>query len=306
MRIGLINQLHGRPGGSQPAPTWESISTRAVAAEAAGFDIFVFEDALLYRWKEHTDGVWESVSIAAALAATTKRIRIGQSVINSPYRSPAMIASIATTLDEISGGRFILGIGAGNTFDSDYEAFGFPTDKRYSRFAEAIQMIHGLLKNGQIDFEGEFYTVKEGELVLRGPSPTGPQINIAAGGPRMLELVARYADEWNWWGWDETFDEVQIRLDPIIEALELACEEEGRDPSTLVRTFDLYTVVPEGFSAEGSGLEHPVSGTSSQVAESLLALGELGFAEIRCDVFPRTIEAIEAMQPVVDLVNKEG
>ncbi len=306
MRIGLINQLHGGPGGAQPAPTWESISTRAVAAEAAGFDIFVFEDSLLYRWEEHTDGVWESVSIAAALAATTKRIRIGQSVINSPYRSPAMTASIATTLDEISGGRFILGIGAGNTFDSDYEAFGFPTDKRYSRFAEAIQIIHTLLKNGQIDFEGEFYTVKEGELVLRGPSPTGPQINIAAGGSRMLELVAKYADEWNWWGWDETFDEIQIRLDPIIETLELACEEEGRDPSTLVRTFDLYTVVPEGFSAEGSGLEHPVSGTSSQVAEFLLASGELGIAEIRCDVFPKTIEAIEAMQPVVELVNREG
>jgi alkanesulfonate monooxygenase SsuD/methylene tetrahydromethanopterin reductase-like flavin-dependent oxidoreductase (luciferase family) len=306
MRIGLINQLHGRPGGAQPAPSWESISTKAVAAEAAGFDIFVFEDALLYRGEEHTDGVWESVSIAAALAATTKRIRIGQSVINSPYRSPAMTTSIATTLDEISGGRFTLGIGAGNTFDSDYEAFGFPTDKRYSRFAEAIQIIHALLKNGQVDFEGEFYTVKEGELVLRGPSPTGPQINIAAGGPRMLELVAKYADEWNWWGWDETFDEIQIRLDPIIETLELACDEEGRDPSTLVRTFDLYTVVPEGFSAEGSGLEHPVSGTSNQVAEFLLALGELGIAEIRCDVFPKTIEAIEAMQPVVELVNREG
>jgi alkanesulfonate monooxygenase SsuD/methylene tetrahydromethanopterin reductase-like flavin-dependent oxidoreductase (luciferase family) len=118
----------------------------------------------------------------------------------------------------------------------------------------------------------------------------------------MLELVAKYADEWNWWGWDETFDEVQIRLDPIIETLELACEEEGRDPSMLVRTFDLYTVVPEGFSAEGSGLEHPVSGTSSQIAESLLALGEMGFAEIRCDVWPKTTEAIEAMQPVVELV----
>jgi hypothetical protein len=91
-----------------------------------------------------------------------------------------------------------------------------------------------------------------------------------------------------------------------MESLELACEEEGRDPSTLVRTFDLYGVVPEGFSGEGSGLEHPVSGTSNQIAESLLALGELGFAEIRCDVFPKTIDAIEALQPVVELVNKEG
>ena len=306
MRLGLINQLHGRPGDGPQPPTWESISNRATAAEAAGFAIFVFEDSLLYRGEDQTDGVWESVSIAAALAATTTRIRIGQSVINSPYRSPAMVASIATTLDEISGGRYVLGIGAGNTEDSDYEAFGFPTDKRYSRFAEAIEIIHGLLKNGQIDFGGEFYSVKGSELVLRGPSNTGPRINIAAGGPRMLHLVAKYADEWNWWGWDEAFDEIRIRLDPIIESLELACEEERRDPSTLVRTFDLYSVVPEGFSSEGSGLEHPVSGTSHQIAESLLALGELGFDEIRCDVFPKTVEAIEAMQSVVELVRGEG
>lgn len=306
MRIGLINQLHGRPGGDQPAPTWTSVSARAVAAEAAGFDIFVFEDALVYRGEDHTDGVWESVSMAAALAATSKRIRIGQSVINSPYRSPAMIASIATTLDEISGGRYVLGIGAGNTEDSDYEAFGFATDKRYSRFAEAIQIIHGLLKNGQSDFEGEFYSVKDSELVLRGPSLSGPPINIAGAGRKMLILVAKYADEWNWWGSDETVEEIKTRLTPIIESLELACEEEGRDSSRLVRTFDLYTVVPEGFSVEGSGLKQPVSGTSSQIAEYFLALSELGFTEIRCDVFPKTVEAIEAMQPVVELVNREG
>ena len=124
MRIGLITQLHGRPGGATPAPSWESISERAAAAESAGFDMFVFEDALLYRGETATDGAWESVSIAAAIAATTTDIGLGQSVLNSPYRSPAMTAKIADTIDEISGGRFVLGIGAGNTADADYEAFG--------------------------------------------------------------------------------------------------------------------------------------------------------------------------------------
>ncbi len=132
MQIGLINQLNGRPEGDRPSPSWMSISERARMAEAVGFDMFVFEDALLYRGNDHTNGLWESVSIAAALAATTETMRLGQSVINSPYRSPAMVANIATTLDEISGGRYVLGIGAGNTEDSDYEAFGFPTDRRYS------------------------------------------------------------------------------------------------------------------------------------------------------------------------------
>ena len=308
MRIGLVTQLHGRPDGDMPAPSWESISQRAATAEAAGFDMFVFEDALLYRGEETTDGVWESVSIAAAVAATTGRIDLGQSVVNSPYRSPAMTAKIADTIDEISAGRFVLGIGAGNTPDSDYEAFGFPTDKRYSRFAEAIQIIHGLLKHGEIDFEGDFYTARHAELVLRGPRQAGPPINIAAGGPRMLQLVARYADAWNWWGWDETLEQARDRLEPIIGLLERACGAEGRDPSSLGRTFDLYTVIPEGFSdagveVEGLDMEQPVTGTSEEIADRLFAIGELGFEEIRCDVFPRTTAAVEAMQPVVEIVH---
>jgi alkanesulfonate monooxygenase SsuD/methylene tetrahydromethanopterin reductase-like flavin-dependent oxidoreductase (luciferase family) len=248
------------------------------------------------------------MSIAAAVAATTSRINLGQSVVNSPYRSPAMTAKIADTIDEISGGRFVLGIGAGNTADSDYEAFGFPTGNRYSRFAEAIQIIHGLLKTGAVDFEGEFYTAKQAELVLRGPRQEGPPIIIAAGGPKMLRLVARYADAWNWWGWDETLEEVGERVRPIIETLEKACEAEGRDPATLGRTFDLYTVVPEGFStqgieAEGLDMKQPVTGTSEEIAGHFLSMGELGFEEVRCDVFPKTAAAIEAMQPVVEIVH---
>lgn len=304
MRIGLVNQLHGRPGGVSPAPTWESISARLAAAGAAEFDIFVFEDALLYRWEGGgTDGVWESVSMAGALAATTTSIRIGHSVINSPYRSPAMLASIATTLDEISGGRYVLGIGAGNTFDSDYEAFGFPTDKRYSRFAEAIEILHALLKKGAADFDGEFYEVRQSELVLRGPSSQGPPINIAAGGPRMLGLAGRFADEWNWWGWDETLEQTKRRLEPLIETLETALEEEGRAPETLVRTLDLYSAVAPGMDAE-HGLANPIEGSPEQIADHLLGFGELGFEEIRLDVLPKTTEAVEAMAPVVDLVHR--
>ena len=83
----------------------------------------MFEDALLYRGESATNGTWESMAIAAALAEATSTIEFGQSVINAPYRSPAMLASIATTLDEISGGRYVLGIGAGNTDDVDYLVF---------------------------------------------------------------------------------------------------------------------------------------------------------------------------------------
>ncbi len=301
MKIGLIVQLHGRPGGR--TPTWHSISTLAATVERSGFDSFVFEDALLYRGETETNGCWESVSIAAALAATTQRINIGQSVINSPYRSPALMAKIADTIDEISGGRYLFGIGAGNTPDSDYEAFGFPKDVRYSRFAEAIHIIFNLLKTGSVDFEGRYYSASKTELVLRGPRPQGPPIIIAAAGRKMLRLAAQYADGWNWWGRDETLDQTVKRMRPIVIELERACEDLGRDPASLVRTFDLYTVVPEGFSTEGSGLEQAVTGSSEQIAEHILGLSELGFQEVRCDLYPKTPDAVEAMQPVVDLLH---
>jgi len=301
MRVGLINQLHGTPGPEQP--TWRSLQARIAAAEAVGFDSFVFEDALLYRGETETSGCWESVSIASGLAAVSSRITIGHSVVNNPYRSPALTAKIAETIDEISGGRYVLGIGAGNTPDSDYAAFGFPSDKRYSRFAEAIEIIHSLLKTGRANFSGEYYTIEDAEMVIRGPRPDGPPINIAAGSPKMLSLVAKFADAWNWWGLDETHEQTITRMIPIVDALEAACEATDRDPSTLSRTFDLYGVVAPGFSSDGSGFETPIAGSSDEIADRIQRLEEFGIEEVRCDVFPKTVEAIVSMQPVIDLVH---
>lgn len=301
MRIGLITPLHGSPGTTPAAPTWNSIAELALVAEDSGFTSFVFEDALLYRGPR-TAGSWESVAIAGALGSATNRIRFGHSVINSPYRSPALVAKIAETLDEISGGRYIFAIGAGNTDDSDYEAFGAQNDHRYSRFAEAIEIIHGLLKTGAVDFEGEFYSARESELVLRGPRPNGPPITIAAAGPKMLRLVARYADAWNWW----TSDYVSARSDlaSLIARLDQACSEAGRDPSTLGRSLDLYTVDPlrvtNGEPAGSGG--RMLSGTPADMAEVILGFGELGFDEVRCDVYPRTAHAVAAMGDVISHV----
>jgi alkanesulfonate monooxygenase SsuD/methylene tetrahydromethanopterin reductase-like flavin-dependent oxidoreductase (luciferase family) len=299
MRIGLISHLHGSPDSPRPAPTWESISERASVAEAVGFDSFVFEDALLFRDAESSQGCWESVSIAAALAATTSRIEIGLSVLNPPYRSAALTAKIAETIDEISGGRFIFGIGAGNAPDNDYEAFGFPTDHRYSRFAEAIKIIHGLLKDGTVDYAGEYHSARNAELVLRGPRSQGPPIIIGAKGSKMLRLVARYADGWNWWINDHRSARDTLR--PIIEELERACGEVGRDPATLQRSLDLYTVDALG-KTEGR-LPSVVTGTAEEIGGTLLSFAALGFGEVRCLLYSQKVEGIEAMKEVVDLVH---
>ena len=301
MRIGLIAQLNGRPGGPRE-PTWQSIRELALTAEAVGFDIFVFEDALLYRSDTATNGTWESMAIAAALAEATSTIEFGQSVVNAPYRSPAMTASIASTLDEISGGRYVLGIGAGNAEDLDYLAFGFPLDHRYSRFAEGIEILHSLLRTGSVDFDGRFWSATEAELVLRGPNATGPRITIAAGGPKMLALTARYGDEWNWWAWDEAAEDTRARLTPIIETLDAACAEVGRDPSDLVRTLDFYSVVPPGFD-DDSSMSQPLSGTAEEIAEAIAALGDLGITEVRIDLTDKGPAAVEAMAPVVGMLH---
>ena len=304
MRIGLVNQFRGRPGAARPAPTWPSIHERVAVAEAVGFDMFVFEDALLYRGAEKTEGGWESMAVAAAIAASTRTIEFGQSVVNSPYRSPALVAKTAKTIDEISGGRYVLGIGAGGTDDADYEAFGFPTDHRFSRFAEAIEIIHTLITTGRIDFAGTFYTAHDTEIVLTGPRPHGPPINIAARGPRMLALTARYADAWNWWESGPSLGRIERRLAPLVSILDRACEEGERDPASLKRTLDLYTVVPDGFSPDDLDPDRAVTGSSEQIADFVLRLGEIGFDEVRCDVYPPTADTIEAMRPIVELVHR--
>lgn len=300
MRIGLVLGLHGRVQGEPPAPTWADIRAQAEAAEQAGFDTLVMEDALLFPSPRGAVGYWEAIAVAGAVAAVTRRIHFGHSVLNSPYRTPALTAKIAVTLDEISGGRYIFGIGAGNTPD-DYEPFGFPTDHRYSRFAEGIQIIHSLIKTGKADFTGTFHSAKQADLVMRGPRPGGPPIVIAAGGPKMLRLAARYADEWNWW---VASQEGVDQLAGLVTELERACEEEGRDPASLRRSLDVYSVDPLGRGEGRVGLG--VSGSPEEIAQRLLELGQFGIDEVRCDLSPPAEPAakVEAMAAMAEVVAK--
>jgi len=279
MRIGLAIGLHGGPpDGDREVPRWAGIRERAQAAEAVGFDLAVIEDALLYRDEDETVGYWESMAMAGALAAATDRIEIGHSVLNGPYRSPALVAKIADTLDEISGGRYILGLGRGNVPDSDYAAFGFDGGQRTAKFAEALHIIHGLLKDGTLDFSGEHWFARESDLVMRGPRLQGPPIVVAASKARMLRLTARYADGWNWWTTSPAPDELR----PIVEELERACEAEGRDPASLPRSIDVYSCDPlQRFPDKAA-----FSGPPGQIAEQLLAFGaELGIGEVRCNLY---------------------
>lgn len=300
LRLGIIIALHGHEG---EAPTWRHVRDQVLIAEAVGFDLAVIEDALLQPSGQQPTGYWESVAMAGALAAVTSRIDIGHSVINAPYRSAGLTAKIAETLDELAGGRFFLGIGLGNT--ADYDHFGIPADRRYGRFAETIQIVHQLLRIGRADLDGTYQSVKDARMVLRGPRPGGPPIVIAAQGPKMLRLAARYADGWNWW----TSGKPDLdRLASIIAELERACDEVGRDPSTLRRSLDVYSLDPLGRFA---GSEDPIGGTPAEMADTLLRFGELGFEEVRVNVFPidsldALPRAIEALSGVVERLHQHA
>lgn len=295
MRIGAYIRLFGRPGTDPPPPTWASIRDQALAAEAAGFDLVVLEDAALYPDDAGDVGLWEAMTTAAAIAAATTRIEIGHAVVNNPYRHPTLVARCAVTLDEISGGRYRLGIGLGNTPD-DYPRLGIDAERRFSRFAEAIQVIHDLLRDGRTSLDGEFYQIPDAELILRGPRPNGIPIIVAGGKPKMLGLAARYADEWNWWvAADDSGGRAQLQA--LSNEVDVACHEAGRDPASLLRSVDVFSITGP---TDSDGVD--------ALAARLLALGALGFDEVRCDVRAapgqgRT-DAMAAMSDVVRIVHR--
>ena len=169
----------------------------------------------------------------AALAAATSRVELGPLVASTSFHAPAMLAKKAATVDEISGGRLILGLGAGWN-ETEYRAFGFPFDHRISRFEEAFTIIRTLLREGAIDFEGEYYTVRDCELRPRSSRPGGPPILLGSNGERMLAIAAPYIDSWNSWFADTGNRPEGVA--PLRAKVDAAARAAGRDPAAIERT----------------------------------------------------------------------
>jgi len=300
MKVGLIlpiaedDEQHATPGYAQ-------IRTIALQAEAAGFDSIWVYDHLLYRFGENpTAGIWECWSVLAALAEATTRVQLGTLVVCVPFRNPAVLAKMADTVDEISRGRLILGLGAG-WHQPEFDAFGLPFDHKVARFEEALQIIVPLLREGRVDFSGTYYSAPNCELRPRGPSTRGPEILIASFKPRMLQLTARYADSWNtaWLGLPTILPERRAKL-------EAACAAEGRDPATLAVTVG----VSVAYSATGTASDTPpspdkvLSGSRAEVAAGLRAYAELGVAHVICSLDPAMPEAVAWLAEALKIVRQ--
>lgn len=290
-------------GGS---PRWADIIGTALLAEQAGLDsVWVCDHMLMdddwaapdppeLRPAAGASGCWDAWAVMAALAGRTTRIEIGSLVACTSYLNPARLARLADTIDEISGGRLILGLGAGDHW-SEFRRFGYPPDLPISRFEEALKIIGPLLREGHVDFEGTHYAARDCELVPRG-RPSGPPILIGAlgTGPRMTRLVVEHADLWNgWYTFDSTDPLPDLRAQ--LERIDGACEARGRDPRSLGRTAGVSIAFQGAEAAPGS-----ITGTDEQIADALRTYQAAGVEHLQVTTAPGGPAGVERLARVVE------
>ena len=296
MKIGIIldiseDSLDGR------TPTFRDLREMAQISEQVGFDSLWLADHLIYRFPDQPESApWETLTMLSALAAVTTRITLGTLVLSTSFRPPAMLAKMADALDEISEGRFILGVGAG-WHQPEYEAFGYPFDHLAGRFDEAMQIIAPLLREGHVDFQGQYYQVNNCVLRPRGPSPAGPRILVAGRRPRMLQLTARDADAWNT-AWHTDAAVVKERFDELAQV----CATIGRDPASIEMT--VGTEVRLQPRKEDGSTDRAISGTPEEIASRLHAFADVGTSHLIVALDAVTPSSIEQLGHIVELARK--
>jgi probable F420-dependent oxidoreductase len=291
MKVGIVLPISENRATGRTAP-YALVRSMAKQAEASGFDsIWVFDHLLSRRPDEPTGGIWECWTILTALAEATERVELGTLVLCGPFRNPALLAKMADTFDEVSGGRLILGLGAG-WHKPEFDAFGYPFDHLANRFEEALKIIVPLLREGKVDFHGQYSSAVDCELRPRGPRPGGPPILVAGLKPRMLRLTAEYADSWNtaWMGSTDVLIERRTEL-------EAACAEVGRDPRTLEVTVGLNVNYEQ--REEPLDPKRALFGSAEEVATGLKAHADEGVGHAICNLSPNTPESLERLGEVL-------
>jgi len=297
MKIGAFSRTGERTLDGQRI-RFNDIKERAVAAEAVGLDSFWLPDHFIYRPHEPDQlGCWEVFTFLSALASVTTTIALGTFVAATSFRNPALLAKMADALDEVSGGRFLLGLGAGN-WEPEHTMFGYPFDHRAGRFAEAIQIIAPLLRAGKTDFHGKQYEATDCVLRPRGPSPSGPPIWVGAKGERMLRIIARQADAYITI-WPITPAQVTEQWERMVAA----CTDVGRDPATLELTAGTFVHLPE--NGQPAADDRAICGTHEEIAAQLQAFAAVGVRHLTVDLRPDiSVQTIEQFGRVVEMLDK--
>lgn len=299
LKIGLYIPNGDGPMGNGVAH-WRDVLALARTAESVGFDSIWVADHTIFRF----DGVpahgrWECWSLLSALAAATSTVEIGPLVSCMGFRNPALLAKIAETVDEISGGRLILALGAG-WHEPEFTSYGFPFDHRASRFEEGFQIVHDLIKTGRADVQGTYLSANECELRPRGPRPNGIPLMIGTNGERLLRLSARYADAWN-----TTWIRHPRDLVPLRDAVDAACAAVGRDPATLERTACVFLDLPT-YTGRWSwnDPQPPDPLNPEQAADRLRTFADDGLSHVMLWLDPCTEAGIEAFADTLALLDQ--
>ena len=287
---------------------WPELLDMARALEDLGYDSLWFGEHLLYRWRERAPrGPWEAWAMLAGIAAATRRIELGPIVACTAFHNPAVLAKRADTIDEISGGRLILGLGAGWN-ETEFRAFGIPFDHRIDRFEEAFTIIRGLLRDGAIDFDGRYYQARDCELLPRGPraGTGGPPLMIGSNGERMLRITAAHVDAWNSWYADT--GNTPAGIAPLRDKVDAAARGAGRDPAAIERTVAVQVRMPGGTGrtmgdSDAKQDVAPLQGSPDAIAEELRAYAREGIGHVQLVLDPITRESIERFAPVLALLD---
>ena len=294
MKIGLMLPL-----GESETDGWTTLRAMALAAEEHGLDSVWGADHLIFRDDGEIEGIHECWTILTAVAAITTRVEIGPMVLALPFRNPALTAKMAAEIDEVSGGRFILGLGCG-WHEPEFTAFDYPFDHRVSRFEEGLQIVAPLLRDGSVSFEGTYHRA-DAELRPRPQRDGGPPILIAGKQPRMLSLVAEHADQWNaaWYGNPDEADELRTRLTNLRTAL----DEAGRDPATLAITVGIF--VAFGTDSDDEIPDRAIRGSVEDVATALAGYAKLDASHLIVHLWPRTPEAVAQLGAAAALAREQ-
>jgi alkanesulfonate monooxygenase SsuD/methylene tetrahydromethanopterin reductase-like flavin-dependent oxidoreductase (luciferase family) len=283
---------------------WPDLISMARTAEAVGFDSIWLGDHLLYDLDVGSRGPWEVWTSLAALAAVTSRVELGPLVASTAFHNPAMLAKQAATVEAVSDGRLILGLGAGWN-EREFTAFGFPFDRRVDRFAESFTVIRELTRTGRCTFAGEFVEVSDCIIHPRGPRPDGSPLLVGSIGPRMLRLTLPHVDLWNVWWSDFGNDPAGFAVRSA--EVDAICEDVGRDPAEVGRTCAVLVQLDGGAGRQmgdyGWGEVTPVTGSPTEIADRLVAFADAGAHHVQLVVDPITERTIEHLGEVLALLD---
>jgi probable F420-dependent oxidoreductase len=264
---------------------WPEYLAMARAAEEVGFDSIWVGDHLLYEQPER--GPWEAWTLLSALAAVTERVELGPLVACAGFHPPGLLAKMAATIDEVSGGRFILGLGAGWNA-REFAAYGIPYDRRVSRFEESFAILRGLLAGERVSLRGDYQTADDNVLLPR-PARRVP-LMIGSNGPRMLSIALPHADWWNTWYRD--YGNTPEGFAKLNAEISEAAEKAGRDPAEIKRSACAHVIVDPDNPERP--IETPVVSLDGFRAH-VDALGEAGADEVIVVAGPITEASIRAL-----------